>query len=157
MTTTWTAGQWVRIPVLLALLWATAPPLEALDRAVSRLDEQALWLPWLSVSVLGMAFVVVMLTGRRQPHSWVVLAVEAGVAAVVAFVPPAYWVMWGGLWGTWIGGMEPWAVAMSGGFAQPLAMAWLGVVGLRILHQLRGAPEAVPGTTSDPSVAAAER
>lgn len=157
MTATWTTGQWARIPVLLALLWATAPPLEALSRAVSRLDEQALWLPWLSASVLGMAFVVVMLAGRRQQHSWGVLAVEAVVAAIVAFVPPAYWVMWGGIWTTWIAGLEPWALAMGGGFAQPLAMAWLGVVGLRVVQHLRGAPEAGPGTTSDPSVAAAER
>ena len=43
-----------------------------------------------------------------------------------------YWLTWGGI-------DDFWFIALTGGFAQPLAMAWLGVVGLRAFHQVRAA------------------
>lgn len=135
MTATRMAVQSARIPALLVLLWATAPPVEVLNRPILQLRQ--VWGPWALVSAVSVAFVVVMLVGRRQRHPWVVLVIEAAVAAAVALVPPVYWVIWGGI--------DSWSTAMTGGFAQPLAMAWLGVVGLRALDQVRDARE-----TADP-------
>ena len=82
-----TALPVARIPVLLMLLWATALPIEDMNRATARLDVSSYWGPWALVSLVSMAFVVVMLVGRRRWHPWPVLVVEAGVAATVAFVP----------------------------------------------------------------------
>lgn len=124
------AAQWIRLPALLALLWAATPPVVALDQALSRLQGWEVWVSWAQLSVMSMVFVVVMLVGRLERHPWVLLAIEAGVAATVAFVPPIYWVTWRGI--------DSWSMAMTGGFAQPLAAAWLGVVVLRAFHQLRG-------------------
>jgi hypothetical protein len=73
-----------------------------------------------------------------------VLAAEAIAASVVALVPPMDWVTSLGIGGSWVN-------AMVGGAAQPLAMAWLGVVGLRSFHQLRG-----PRTTGSPSASSAD-
>jgi hypothetical protein len=131
-----TALQLARIPALLMLLWAAARPAEAKSRAIARVSLEDYRLAWALLALISLAFVVVMLAGRRRWHPWVVLAVEGAVAGVVALVPPIDWVTWLGVGGSW-------ATAMGAGFAQGLAMAWLGVVGLRAVHQLREAPEAV--------------
>jgi hypothetical protein len=132
-----TALQLARIPALLMLLWAAAWPAEVKTRGIARVSLEDYRLAWALIALLSLAFVVVMLAGRRRWHPWVVLAVEGAVAGVVAFVPPIDWVTWFGVGGSWV-------TAMGGGFAQGLAMAWLGVVGLRAFHQLREAPEGVP-------------
>jgi hypothetical protein len=135
-----TALQLARIPALLMLLWSAAWPAEVKTRAIARISQEDYWLGWALIALLNLAFVIVMLVGRRRWHLWVVLAVEAAVAGVVAIVPPFYWALWFGIGG---GVGESWVTAMGGGFAQALAMAWLGVVGLQAFHQLRAAPEAL--------------
>jgi hypothetical protein len=125
------ALQLVRIPLLLIVLWATARPARSRALAMSRLEPADMWTPWVLMCLLSMAFVVLVLVGRRRRHPWLVLALEAGVAAALALVPPTYWLLWRGV--------DSWFAVMAGGHVQPLAMAWLGVVGLRAFHQLRGA------------------
>jgi hypothetical protein len=120
---------------LLILLWSTAWPTQAKTRAIAGVSAEDYRGAWALVSLLSLAFVVVVLVGRRRWHPWVVLAVEGVAAGVVALIPPIDWVMRLGVGGSWVN-------AMGGGFAQPLAMAWLGVVGLRAFHQLREAQEA---------------
>lgn len=92
------------------------------------------------VSVL---FVAMVLVGRRHRHAWAVLAVEAVVAAVLAFVAPLQWVLWFGVGSGWI-------ATMGGGFVQPLAVAWLGVVVAVGFRQLRAArPPASRASAAD--------
>lgn len=144
-----TALQLARILALLLLMRATGWYVVAIHQGVTRLQMDQLWRPWAAVSLVSVLFVVVVLVGRRHRHPWVVLAVEAVVAAVLAFVPPWQWVIWFGLSG--------WSNAMVGGFVQPLAVAWLVAVVLRGFHQLRDADRPVPQpadggpTTSDGS------
>ena len=136
--------------MLLVLLRANGWYVESITQAqtgVQRLQVGEVWGPWGAESLIRLAFVVVMLAGRRRWHPWALLAIESVVAGVLAFVPPLQWVVW-----FHIGG---WTTAMVGGFVQPLAMAWLGVVGLRILHQLRGAP-AVTSRSSNGGHAASD-
>jgi hypothetical protein len=119
------------------LLWSAGWPAEVKTRAITRVAPEDYRLAWALIALLSLAFVVAILTDRRRWHPWAVLAVEGAVAAVVALVPPIDWVNWFGVGGAWV-------TAMGGGFAQALAMAWLGVVGLQAFHQLREAPEAAP-------------
>lgn len=129
--TAWTvAFQTLRIPVLLLLLRATAQPIEDLRTGQSRLRMEDVWGPWAAVSVLSLAFVVVTLVGRRRRHPWLVLGAEVVIAAVLALVPPVQWVLWLGI--------GQWAQGLVAGFAQPLSMAWLGVVAVTAYHQARG-------------------
>lgn len=147
-----TALQLARIPALLMVLWSAAGPAEAKTRAIAHVSLEDYRLAWALIALLSLVFVVVMLGGRRRRHPWVVLAVEGAVAGVVALVPPLDWVTWFGVGGSWV-------TAMGGGFAQALAMAWLGVVGVQAFHQLREAPEAVspPGGRDTASPAQAGR
>ena len=138
-----TARQLARIPVLLVLLRATGWYAESLTQAqmgVQRLQLGEVWGLWGIVSLISLAFVVVMLAGRRRWHPWAVLAIESVVAGALAFVPPLQWVVWFHISG--------WTTTMVAGFVQPLAMAWLGVVGLRAFHQL-GGTRAVTSPSSD--------
>lgn len=122
--------QTLRIPVLLLLLRATAQPIQDLRTGQTRLRMEDVWGPWVTVSALSLAFVVLMLVARRRRHPWLVLGAEAVIAAVLALVPPVQWVLWLGI--------GAWASAMVSGFAQPLSMAWLGVVAVTAHHQARG-------------------
>lgn len=117
--------------MLVALLRATGWYVNAIHQRQTRLQMDELWAPWAGVSLVCVLFVIVMLVGRRRWHPWLVLVVEAIVAAVLAFVPPLQWVLWFSIGG--------WSTTMVGGFVQPLAVAWLGVVVLRGFHQLRDA------------------
>lgn len=134
------ALQLGRIPVLLAVLQATGWYVDEIRAAQTRLQLEELWGPWAGVSLVSVLFVIGMLVGRRRWHPWVVLTVEAIVAAVVAFVPPLQWVLWFGIGG--------WIDTMLGGFVQPLAVAWLGVVVLRGFHQLSDGHRANPRRAS---------
>lgn len=125
------AAQIVRVPVLLLLLRVTARPLEMHREAQGGLAMERIWGPWIMILVITLAFVVIVMLGRRRWHPWALLGVEAAVAAVLAVVPPAQWVLWFGI--------EPWLNAMVGGVVQPLAMAWLGVVAVSAFHQRREA------------------
>ncbi len=138
-----TALQAVRTPALLLLLWAMHWPLEPLEWNLRRLNVSDARLPWAYVCVISLAFVVVMLAGRHRMHPWAVLAVEGGVAGLVAFVPPWRWLWWESSLG------QPWTRAMSGRFAQPLAVAWFGVVLVLALRQYRRARVAAAATESD--------
>lgn len=137
-----TALQLARIPALLALLWATAEPVKSQAQAISILSQEDYRPAWALIAFLSLAFVVLMLAGRRRRHPFVLLAVEGAAAAVVAFTSPMDWVNWLGVGGSWV-------TAMGGGHAQALAMAWLGVVGLRAFHQLRDGSEAVSRPDQD--------
>lgn len=143
MKTGRTALQLARILALLFLLRATGWYATTIRAEVARVQMDELWVPWAGVSLVCVLFVVVMLVGRRRWHPWVVLGVEAVVAAVLAFVLPVQWVLWLGLGG--------WSNAMVGGFVQPLAVAWLGVVVMRGVHQLRdaNAPDPRNGRRAD--------
>lgn len=123
-----------RIPILLFLLWAIAWPAQARVRAFAEISVEEYWGPWAVTTLLGFAFVVVALIGRARQHSWVVLGIEALVAGVVALVPPISWIMWLGVGGSWV-------TAMTSGFAQPLAIAWLSIVAVRAFHQARPDPK----------------
>lgn len=122
--------QALRIPVLLVLLRATAQPIDDLNTARSQLQLEAVWGPWVTVSVLSLGFVALVLVARRRRHPWLVLGAEVVIAAVLALVPPLQWVLWLGIGG--------WIHALVAGFAQPLSMAWLGVVAVTAYHQARG-------------------
>lgn len=124
------ALQLARIPGLLLLLWATGWPVQAKVEAMTRISTQDYWAPWAITVLLGFVFVVVALLGRLQPHPWPVLAIEAICACVVAVVPPLSWVLWLGIGGSWV-------TAMVSGFAQPLAITWLSIVGFRAFNQIR--------------------
>lgn len=132
------ALQVARILVLLFLLRATGWFDDAIHQAQTRLQMGELWGPWAAMSLVSLLFVGVLLVGRRHWHPWVVLAIEAVVACVLAFVPPVQWVIWLGI--------GRWAAALAGGSVQPLAAAWLGVVALRGFHQLRDGDVAPPRT-----------
>jgi hypothetical protein len=140
--------QVLRTPALLMLLWLTGPAVEARYRAMNRFAAEEMRGQWALVCLLGTAFVVVMLVGRRHRQPWALLAVEAAVAAAIAYVPPLTWITWGGVDG-------PGAAALVGGLAQPLAMAWLGVTGLCVVEQLRGRQDAAgpSGDGKSPGVA----
>lgn len=135
MSTRITALQLARVPALLILLFLTAWPTEAHARSIVRFSTEAVWGPWALVVLVSLVFVVVALAGRLRWHPWAVLVLEALAAGVVALVPPLYWLLWMGVGGAW-------ATAMTGGLAQPLAITWLGVVGLRVYQQVRGVPDA---------------
>lgn len=142
MKTGRTALQVARIIALLLLLrttgWyaaTTRPRLVAMQ-----LDD--LWVPWAGISLISVLFVTVMLVGRRRWHPWGVLGVEALVAAVLAFMMPVQWVLWLG-----VGGLSN---TMTGGFVQPLAVAWLGVVVARGVHQRRDAEASSPQRVDGP-------
>ena len=119
--------------MLVALLRATGWYVNAIHLRQTRMQMGELWAPWAGVSLVCVLFVVVMLVGRRRWHPWLVLVVEAVVAAVLAFVPPLQWVLWFSIGG--------WSTTMVGGFVQPLAVAWLGVVVMRGFHQRRDADD----------------
>lgn len=123
-----TIAEIVRVPILLFLLRATGWPLGDLEQARARLSLAETAGPWVTVSVISLAFVVIMLVGRRWHHPGVLLGIEATVAGVVAFVPPFQWVLWFGVGG--------WQAAAVRGFVQPLAIAWFGVVGATAVWQL---------------------
>ena len=146
MKTGRTTLQLARILALLFLLRATGWYVNDVHQGVTRIQMEELWRPWAAVSVVSVLFVVVMLVSRRRWHPWAVLTVEVVVAAALAFVPPVQWVLWFGL--------DGWLNAMVGGFVQPLAVAWLGVVVLRGFHQLRDAdtpgPQRSDGSTETP-------
>lgn len=121
-----------RIPILLFLLWAIAWPTQATVLALAEVSMEDYWGPWAATTLLGFAFVVIALIGRSRQQSWVVLGLEALVAGIVALVPPISWIMWLGVGGSWV-------TAMTSGFAQPLAIAWLSIVAVCAFHQLRPA------------------
>ncbi len=138
-----TALQAVRTPALLVLLWAMHWPLEPLESALRRLNVSDARLPWAYVCLISLAFVVVMQAGRHRIHPWALLPVEGIVAGFVAFTPPWRWLSWESSLG------QPWTRAMTDRFAQPLAVAWFGVVLLLALRQYRRARVADTTTESD--------
>lgn len=127
-----------RIPLLVALLVATAWPYRELSQAVARTDFSSYYPAWAQMAAVGLAFVAVMLLGRNRVPFRLVLVTEGVVAVALALVPPASWVWWFGI--GWFG------QAAIAGFMQPLAMAWLGVViASAVWHrgdyrELRGGP-----------------
>jgi hypothetical protein len=131
-----TGLQLARIVVLLVLLRATGWYADIRIQQTSPLEPGELWGPWTVVSLVSVLFVAMVLVGRLHRHAWSVLTIEAAVAAVLAFVPPLQWVVWFGVGPGWI-------PTMGGGFVQPLAVAWLGVVVAVGFRQLRATRAAV--------------
>lgn len=132
-----TALQLARILALLILLFGTGRSVAPTLRAAAGMNLDAAVRSSVVLSLVSLLFVGVMLVGRRRQHPWAVLAVEAVIASVLAFVPSVMWVVWFGVSG--------WTNAMVGSPVQLLAVAWLGVVILRGFHQLR-AGDASPQT-----------
>lgn len=97
------------------------------------------------MSLITVLFVAVMLIGRQQRHPWAVLAIEAVLAATLAFVPPTLWILWFGLY--------DWTLALVAGYGTPLAVAWLGVVVARGVYQLRDARDARPHPATEDAAA----
>lgn len=139
-----TALQLSRIVVLLLLLRATAGPTASVQRVAAGMDLGGVVRTSIVTSLISLLFVVVLLVGRRRRHPWVVLTLEALIAAVLAFVPAVLWTLWFGVRG--------WTNAMVEGPVQPLAVAWLGVVVVLGFHQLRDPVDA--RSTSQSSVEA---
>lgn len=127
--------QWVRMPLLVFLLVVAGKYMDSMMIGASRLDAGSAWTAWAVVALANVAFIMVVLLGRRGRQSAAFLAVEALVAAVVAFLPPFEWIR--------VFGFNTWTTAMVAGPAQPLATAWLGIVCLRLLRQLHDAPQPV--------------
>ncbi|OMQ16538.1 hypothetical protein A7K94_0201760 [Modestobacter sp. VKM Ac-2676] len=128
--------------MLLVLLRATGWYVDTRNQRTPPVDTGELWGSWAVMSLVGVLFVAGVLVGRRYRHPGAVLAVETVVAAVLAFVPPLQWVLWFGIGGGWI-------TAVGGGFVQPFAVAWLGVVvavGLRQVRSARAAASRTPAT-----------
>ncbi len=125
--------QLVRVGMLVALAFATGWAVTPLQRALSTLNQEEMVRLSTIMVVIGLLFVVVLLVGRRRWHAWGVLIAEGLIAAVLALVPGALWIIWLGF--------SEWTNAMLSGWVQPLAIAWLGVVVAQGFHQVRdGAP-----------------
>ena len=127
--------QLARIPVLLMLLLLTARAIEAMNWSVATMSTERYFGAWFLGALLSLVFVAVVLVGRLRRHPWAILVMEALAAGVVALIPPLVWIRYLGIDGFWVD-------AMMFGSAQPLGIAWLGAVGLRAFHQVRGVPEA---------------
>jgi hypothetical protein len=121
-----TVLQLVRVPALLALLLTAGSYRQSAASPPALAD---LWLPWAVTTATSVLFVAVLLWGRRERHSAAVLAVEAVLAATLAFVPSLLWLVWLGVY--------PWTLALLGGTVPALATAWLGVVVARAVWNAR--------------------
>lgn len=136
-----TIGGMIRMPLLVALLVATAWPNAEMHGAMTRLDLDAYWPAWAQMAIIGMVFVALMLLGRRRRQPWWLLILEGAVAGVLAFVPPGLWTLWLGVGGRF-------AQASRAGFMQPLAMAWLGIVLAAAVWQRQSANAVRPPATT---------
>ncbi len=118
-----------RVVALVLLALATGWSLAPVQRSIATVDVDGVVRGSIAMSLVALAFVGVMLVGRRTWHPWVVLGLEATIAGVLAFVPAVLWMVWFEV--------NDWTVALNMGWVQPLAVAWLGVVVLRGIHQWR--------------------
>lgn len=117
--------QAARIVVLLGLLALAMPAQIALHRAFSSMLPPEPWGAWTLLMVIVMAFAAVMLVGRRDAGSAMLLTVEGTVAAAVAVIPPWLWLAWFGF--------GPIARVVTGGFTGSLLVQGLGSVWLAIV------------------------
>lgn len=114
----------IRIPLLLALILATAPLLPRYAREVLRIDPVAALGPWLLLVAIAAVFLVVVMVGRDHRHAGWILTLEAVISLVLVLVPPILWFV---LFGR---GVLANAMGATTGntFVQALAVAWLVVV-----------------------------
>lgn len=123
----------IRIPLLLALMLATAPLLPRYAREVLRIDPVAALGPWLLLVAIAVVFLVVALAGRDHRHAGWLLTLEAVISLILVLVPPILWFV---LFGR---GVLANAMGATTGntFVQALAVAWLVVVVRTIRRQRR--------------------
>ena len=115
----------VRIPVLIALLFASGPLQWSYINTRFTLEES---LPaWLGLIALAVVFLVVVAYGRDQRHATPVLAVEAVLGFLLAIVPPLVWL--GVAVEADVAALQTWSRAMGGtsgaAYAQVLALVWM--------------------------------
>lgn len=115
----------VRIPVLIALLFASGPLQWNYINTRFTLGES---LPsWLALVALALVFLVVVGYGRDQRHATPVLAVESVLGLLLAIVPPLVWL--GVAAGADTAVLQTWSRAMGGtsgaAYAQVLALVWM--------------------------------
>lgn len=115
----------VRIPVLLALLFASGPLQWNYINTRFTIGES---LPsWLGLIALASVFLVVVGYGRQQRHSRPVLAIEVVLGLLLAVVPPLVWL--GIAIESDVAALQTWSRAMGGtsgaAYAQVLALVWL--------------------------------
>lgn len=126
----------VRIPVLIALLFASGPLQWNYINTRFTLSES---LPsWFALVALAIVFLVVLGYGRDQRHATPVLAVEAVLGLLLAIVPPLVWL--GVAAGSDAAVLQTWSRAMGGtsgaAYAQVLALVWM-MTAIRTLRAQR--------------------
>ena len=92
------------------------------------------WPIWVALVPSAGALVAVALLGRERHHPPATLAMEGLLAAVLGLIPPIQWFRWFGVN----------AFVEAAGFhqsdvtfLQPLAIAWLVIVGVTAVRQVR--------------------
>ena len=126
----------VRIPVLIALLFASGPLQWNYINTRFTLGES---LPaWFGLVALAVVFLVVVGYGRDQRHATPVLAVEAALGLLLAIVPPLVWLGVAVEADTAV--LQTWSRAMGGtsgaAYAQVLALVWM-MTAVRTLRSQR--------------------
>jgi hypothetical protein len=126
----------VRIPVLIALLFASGPLQWNYINTRFTLDES---LPsWFGLVALAVVFLVVVGYGRDRRHATPVLAVEAVLGLLLGIVPPLVWLGVAVEADTAV--LQTWSRAMGGtsgaAYAQVLALVWM-MTAIRTLRAQR--------------------
>jgi uncharacterized membrane protein (DUF441 family) len=126
----------VRIPVLIALLFASGPLQWRYINTRFTLEES---LPsWFALVALAVVFLVAVAYGRDQHHARPVLAIEAVLGFLLAVVPPLVWL--GVAVGSDAAALQTWSRAMGGtsgaAYAQVLALVWM-MTAIRTLRAQR--------------------
>lgn len=115
----------IRIPILMALLFASGPLQWSYINTRFTLGES---IPsWLGLVALAVVFLVVVAYGRQQRHATPVLAVEAVLGLLLAVVPPLVWL--GISVESDVAALQTWSRAMGGtsgaAYAQVLSLVWM--------------------------------
>jgi uncharacterized membrane protein YhaH (DUF805 family) len=128
-----TIGAAARIPVLVGLMGVVVLRSDELARGYAIMDGSGYWARWALLTAAGLAFVAVLLLGRRRSQAWVLLGIEAVAAAGFAFAPqrPEAW-PWP--WARWL---DNGIFGVGAGTWQLLGLVWLGVVVTAAIAQWR--------------------
>jgi len=126
----------VRIPVLIALLFASGPLQWNYINTRFTLGDS---LPsWFALIALAVVFLVVVGYGRDQRHARPVLVVEAVLGLLLGIVPPLVWL--GVAVESNAAALQTWSRAMGGtsgsAYAQVLALVWM-MTAIRTLRAQR--------------------
>ena len=137
--------QIARIPLLVVLLIVMQEAAHQTVRSAQEAEAALLWPDWPLFVFLGLGFVAVALVGRDARHQPWLLAVEIGAAAILAVVPTLGWA-------ALLDPVTDFVVMHQLGYAQPLAMAWLGIaVHAAVRQRRRARAEPSAGTEDRPA------